>query len=93
MKLGENFNKINLTKEYKFIKENYLVYVKNYGNKIKIEFKRYNSMNKIEELENNIEKLEESNKKISKENKKLKNTLNNYKSRKIVRIVDKIRSI
>lgn len=91
--LNEDFNKINLTKDYKFYKQNFKILIKNYGNKIKIEFERYDSMNKIEELENRIKKLEESNKKISKENKKLKNTLNNYKSRKIVRIVDKIRSI
>ena len=91
--LNEDFNKINSTKEYEFFKQNFIISTKNYGNKIKIEFNKYNIINKINKLENNISKLEKSNKKIMSENKKLERTLKNYKSRKIVRIADKLQTI
>lgn len=90
--LNEDFNKINSTKEYEFFKQNFIISTKNYGNKIKIEFNKYNIINKINKLENNISKLEKSNKKIMSENKKLERTLKNYKSRKIVRIADKLQT-
>ena len=69
--LNEDFNKINSTKEYEFFKQNFIISTKNYGNKIKIEFNKYNIINKINKLEKNISKLEKYNKKIKKEKKKL----------------------
>lgn len=47
---NDNFNFINLSKEYEFITDNYLISLKNHNNLLIIEFKLYNALRKINQL-------------------------------------------
>ena len=91
LRINDDFNRIFTRKEYEFFNEKFIILMKTHENKIMIEFNRYDTLKKLKDLEQNNRKLKKENKKLSKRNKKLKKNLKAYKSRKIVKFVDKIR--
>lgn len=95
----ELFNEIKLCDNYKFFIDNYEIKFKNMRNKILIEVDLFNRPDKIIELNNSLIKscienreLKTSNKHLKIENKKLNDIISKYKSRKIVRLIDKIKN-
>ena len=84
--IEKEFNKINLENEYEFINEHYNIYLKNFGNRITIELIRYYPIETIVNLKNEKKNLENKNRKLNK-------ILKQYKNRKDVRMVDKIKKL
>ena len=79
------FNKINLDENYEFINEQYRIYLKNFGNRITLELKRYDPIGTIENLNNETKKLSEEENRLKKEtneliekNKSLENKIKEY---------------
>ncbi len=69
--IGGKFNKINLDEDYEFINEQYRIYLKNFGNRITLELKRYDPIETIENLNNESKILSKEKSKLEKERKKL----------------------
>ena len=84
--IEKEFNKINLENEYEFINEHYNIYLKNFGNRLTIELIRYYPIETIVNLKNEKKNLENKNRKLNK-------ILKQYKNRKDVRMVDKIKKL
>ena len=105
------YNKVNVNEKHYFVNELYTIEIRNYGNKILIEFDRYDPIKKISELNKKNEELNKKNRQqandfkkknnalkkknddLNKKNKKLENSVEAYKNRKVVKIVDKIQRI
>ena len=108
------YNKINVKEKHFFVNELYTIEIRNYGNKILIEFERYDPIKKISEmnkknddlnkkndalkkknddLNKKNDALKKKNDDLNKKNKKLENSVEAYKNRKVVKIVDKIQRI
>ena len=108
------FDKINLEENWEFINEHYRIYLKNFGNRIAVELRRYDPIGTVENLNNETKKLseeksnlEKETKKLSEEgiqlknetkeliekNKSLKNKINEYKNRKDVKTVNKMKKV
>lgn len=81
-----DFNKINLERNHEFINEHYRIYLKNFGNRITLELIRYYPIEAIEILKN-------ENNALKKKNIKLEKTINQYKNRKDVKTVDKMKRL
>ncbi|MBE6492858.1 MAG: glycosyltransferase family 2 protein [Methanobrevibacter sp.] len=90
----ESFNSIRLVKEFKFTFKNNVVKFKNKRNKIYISNKSiHSSDNKLEDLMRKNEKLVNENNTLKSKNSKLNKTINQYKSRKSVKLIDNIKRI
>ena len=98
------YNKVNVNEKHYFVNELYTIEIRNYGNKIIIEFERYDPIEKISEMNRKYVELDEKKKKqerdfkkknneLKNKNIKLNNTVEAYKNRKVVKIVDKIQGI
>lgn len=99
------YNKVNVNEKHYFADDLYEIEIRNYGNKILMEFNRYDPAEKIVELNKKKEKLSNENKKLKSKNKKLeernkdlkeknknlKKEIKAFKSRKIIKIIDKIK--
>ena len=104
LEIDGKYKKINAKEKYYFVNELYTIEIRNYGNKILIEFDRYDPIKKISELNKKNEELNKKNRQqandfkkknheLKKENKKLENSVEAYKNRKVVKIIDKIQRI
>lgn len=111
LEIDGKYKKINVKEKYFFVNELYTIEIRNYGNKIIIEFERYNPIKKISEMNRKNEELDKKNKQqakdfkkkndalkkkndyLNKKNKKLENSVEAYKNRKVVKMVDKIQRI
>ena len=104
LEIDGKYNKVNVKKKHYFVNELYTIEIRNYGNKIIIEFERYDPIEKISEMNRKYEELNEKKKKqerdfkkkkieLENKNKKLNNTVEAYKNRKVVKIADKIQGI
>lgn len=93
LKLNDNFNKINLTDSFRFFNNIYIISFKNYGNKVICEFSKYDSVSKIKEYDDKINVLSKEVKVLDKKNKNLKKIIDEYKSRKDVKIVNKLKKL
>lgn len=90
----ESFNSIRLAKGYKFTFKNNVVKFKNKRNKIYISNKSiHRSDNKLEDLMRKNEKLVNENNTLKSKNSKLNKTINQYKSRKTIKLIDNIKGI
>ena len=85
-------NNVFLSKKFHFFTENYEIRFSNIGNKIYVSNQIYSPIESLKKLKDKNDKLNEENKKLKKSNSKLKKTVEKYKSRKVVKLVDKFRS-
>ena len=105
LEIDGTYNKVNVNEKHYFADDLYEIEIRNYGNKILMEFNRYDPAEKIVELNKKNEKfsnenkklksknkkLEERNKDLKEKNKNLKKEIKAFKSRKIIKIIDKIK--
>ena len=85
----ESFNSIRVDREFKFIHNNTVVKFKNKRNKIYISNKSvYGSAGDVETLIRNNEKLINENNRLKSKNKELNKRIEEFKSRKAVRLID-----
>lgn len=105
LSLEEDLCELRLNRNYEYCYEKYLIKVKNYGNKIIIEFNLYDKFEKINNLIGEKKEFQLQNKKLKRKNEKLKNKNENLKiklkekkeiielfnSRKDVRFVNKVK--
>lgn len=101
----KNNMRIQIEETYKYKDDKIKINIKNQENRLFILVEYYNKLQEIEKLENTIKKLREKNKKITnknkiladknqklkEKNKDLKNTINEFKSRKVIRLIDKFK--
>lgn len=89
----QSFNSIRLDREYRFVHNNTVVKFKNKRNKIYISNKSVNAaVDDAENLINANEKLASENNRLKSENKELNKRIEEFKSRKAVRIIDDIKN-
>ena len=95
--------KINIDEEYTYRDDKIKINVKKKGNRIFITGRYYHKLTEIEKLEKTLKKerdknkklkeknkkLTDKNKKLKERNKKLNNVIYQYKSRKVIKLVDK----
>ena len=111
LEIDGKYKKINVKEKHFFVNELYIIEIRNYGNKMIIEFERYDPIKKISEMNRKNEELDKKNKQqakdfkkkndalkkkndaLNKKNKKLENSVEAYKNRKVVKMVDKIQRI
>lgn len=84
----ESLNSIVIERKFKFIYHKYEISFKNKRNKIYISVNILNSKRQMEELLNRNEKLINENNILKNKNKKLTKTIDDFKSRKAVRLID-----
>jgi len=93
LKSNDAYGKIKVSKPFKFYNEKYIIEFKNKNDNINIFINRYDSIEELNLLNKNLISLKEDKKQLKKENKELKNQLKMFKSRKIVRVVDKFKNL
>lgn len=74
--LIEDYNKISVSKSFKQLNKSYDIRIKNSKNKVKIKFKPYTPVEKINELNAKVKTLKKKNKSLNKKNKRLKSKSN-----------------
>ncbi|PWB88324.1 glycosyltransferase family 2 protein [Methanobrevibacter thaueri] len=79
----DKYNKIILIKSFKKNDDNYQIKIKESKNKIKIIFKPYRPIEKINDLEKKLKKVKKENKRLKKKNKTLKKKSKKSKRSKI----------
>lgn len=83
--------RIQIEEAYKYKDDKIKINIKNQKNRLFILAEYYNKLQEIEKLENNIQNLREKNRELKKKNENLKNTVNEFKSRKVVQLADKLK--
>ena len=87
----DSYNSIVLDKEFRFELENCKIVFKNKRNKIYVANKYIIESDIINKLKSKNKELTKQNKKLSKENAKLNNTVQEFKSRKLIRMADSVK--
>ena len=105
LKIKDTFNIIKLNKKFEFYNKYNFIYMINLRKKILISSDFYNIFEKLDKLKNELNsfktknsklndtnlKLSKRNKELSEKNQKLNNIISEYKSRKVVKLVDKLK--
>lgn len=84
---------LSANRKYYFFKNNDMISIFNFSNKIAINLEHIDKIALLKDLECQLEKSLDKNHKLSKQNKKLKYKLNQFKSRKVVKFADKIKRL
>ena len=90
--------RIQIEETYKYKDDKIKINIKNQKNRLFILAEYYNKLQEIEKLENNVKnlreknsKLKEKNSQLKEKNKNLKNTVDEFKSSKVVQLADKFK--
>lgn len=86
-----NYSKINVQNQKQFIDEKYIITIENYGNSIQCRLELYDSVEMMNKLNREVLSLKDKNDSLKEKNIKLTNKIEEFKSRKVVRLMDKIK--
>ncbi|MBR4448489.1 glycosyltransferase [Methanobrevibacter sp.] len=89
----QSLNSISIKKKFKFIYHNYEISFKNKRNKIYVSVDILNSKKQMEEILAKNEELINENNKLKNKNEKLLKTVDEFKSRRAVKLIDNVKNI
>lgn len=93
LSIENDLSEFNLNRTYEYCYEKYLIKVKNYGNKIIIEFHLYDKFEKINKLIDEKNDLQIKNKDLKIKLRKQRDLIKLFNSRKDVRFVNKVKRL
>ena len=93
LKIDDGYNQINVQKCFELFKNQNMISIMNQCEKTNINISHFNEVAMINDLVKKLDKANQKNKMLNSENKKLKMKINKFKSRKIIRVTDKIKKI
>ena len=93
LEIEESHDKMFIQKRHDLFKNNNRISLNNHGDKVNITVSEIDKIKLLNDLTNEIANANKKNRKLIQENTRLKENLDEFKSRKVVRFVDKVKRI